>query len=516
MIPGVLAAVVLVRHSRVAFARAAPRLVALSALLSIPSLVLAYTFVQAARGKVGRLNTSGGLFGSIHLGNLGHPLNILQVLGIWPATDFRTPVHSPGVTYVLFVVLGLAIVFALGLAWRRGVWTVPLSTGRRSGRIPVLLLLGRVGLSSPWLDAKAMAEGSPAVLAAALAGAAACFQTGRRVVAALAGLAVAAGVLWSNGLSYGNVWLAPRPQLSELQTIGQRFAGQGPALMTEFQPYGARHFLRALDSEAASERQMHHPASVGRPLPAGQFADLDAFKLRAVLVYRTLVLRSSPVESRPPSVYRLVWRGRWYDVWQRPRRPRRILDHLSLGTDLDPAAVPRCPTDVLRLAAEARSTGGVLATVLAPERPIVADLAQSRHPSSWSVLDGSLLASDPGTASLRVSVARGGRYELWLGGSFRRTVTAAVDGHEVGSASDELNTSGQWVPLASVPLTAGSHNISLRYGGSPLAPGSGGFPFAMGPVALSGASAELPVTYVRPADARSLCGHRLDWLEAVS
>ena len=37
-------------------------------------------------------------------------------------------------------------------------------------------------------------------------------------------------------------------QLAELQKIGQLFAGQGPALMTEYQPYGVRHFLRKLDA----------------------------------------------------------------------------------------------------------------------------------------------------------------------------------------------------------------------------------------------------------------------------
>jgi hypothetical protein len=515
VIPAVLAAVFLLRRSRLTFAGSAARLVALTAVLSIPSLVLAYTFVRAASGSAGALNDTGGLFGSIHLGNLGHPLSNLQVLGIWPATDFRSPVHSSALTALMFVVLGLAILFGLVVAWRRRAWMVPLYLAAGAGGFVFLLLLGHAGLSSPWLDAKAMAAGSPAVLTAGVAGSAACFQVGRRVLAVLAGLAVAAGVLWSNGLSYGNVWLAPRSQLAEVQTIGQRFAGQAPALMTEFQPYGARHFLRQLDPEAASERRVRPiPLRTGSPVPAGQSADLDQFKLGAVLVYRTLVLRTSPVESRPPSVYRLVWKGHWYEVWQRPRTPRRILAHLSLGTDIDPAAVPSC-TDVLRLAAQARTAGGLLATVLRPRRPIVVELAQSNHPPSWRVFDGSLLATGPGSASIQATVPRSGTYGVWIGGSFRRTLTVVVDGRQVGSASDQINTSGQWVPLATARLTAGSHDITLRYGGSGLDPGSGGFPFEMGPLVLSTTTAELPVSYLKPADARSLCGRRLDWVEAV-
>ena len=57
-------------------------------------------------------------------------------------------------------------------------------------------------------------------------------------------LAIAGGVLWSNVDQYHDVWLAPRGQLHELETIGHEFAGDGPALMTNYEPYGARHFLR--------------------------------------------------------------------------------------------------------------------------------------------------------------------------------------------------------------------------------------------------------------------------------
>ena len=65
--------------------------------------------------------------------------------------------------------------------------------------------------------------------------------------------AIAAGVLWSNSLAYHEVTLAPCDQLAELERIGEEFAGQGPTLLTEYQPYGVRHFLREADPEAVSE-----------------------------------------------------------------------------------------------------------------------------------------------------------------------------------------------------------------------------------------------------------------------
>ena len=117
--------------------------------------------------------------------------------------------------------------------------------------------------------------------------------------------------MWSNALAYRDVNLAPRDQLAELETIGHRIAGQGPTLMTEYQPYGVRHFLRDADPEAASElRRRQVPLGDGRTLHKGETADTDRFQLGGLLVYRTLVLRRSPVQSRPPSPYRLTWRGR--------------------------------------------------------------------------------------------------------------------------------------------------------------------------------------------------------------
>jgi len=130
---------------------------------------------------------------------------------------------------------------------------------------------------------------------------------------------IALGVVWSNVLAFGDVTLAPREQLTELEQIGKRFAGQGPALMTEYQPYGVRHFLRNLDAEGASElRRRVVPLRDGSTVPTATSPDIAALLPEAVLEYRTLVLRRTPVGSRPPTQYRLAWQGRFYEVWQRP------------------------------------------------------------------------------------------------------------------------------------------------------------------------------------------------------
>ena len=100
--------------------------------------------------------------------------------------------------------------------------------------------------------------------------------TGRRLAAAAVATAVAGGVLWSNALGYGGVSLAPRDQLLELERIGDRIEGQGPTLMTEYEPYGARHFLRAADAEGISELRRHAiPLRDGTEVPKGGSTDTD-------------------------------------------------------------------------------------------------------------------------------------------------------------------------------------------------------------------------------------------------
>jgi hypothetical protein len=222
------------------------------------------------------------------------------------------------------------------------------------------------------------------------------------------------------------VTLAPREQLVELEAIGKQFEGQGPALMTEYQPYGVRHFLRGLDAEGASElRRRAIRLRNGSTVAKGGFADLARFRPDAVLAYRTLVLRRTPVGSRPPSPYRLVWQRRFYEVWQRPD------------------AVPVSASD---------------------PRPCAKPLA---------------------VAGSTLSVPKNGRYELWVGGSVRGELIALVDGRRVGQVRHQLNHAGQYTSLGQVELTAGSHTLESRHRLSRFRPGEGGEAWATGPLLVT-------------------------------
>jgi hypothetical protein len=288
--------------------------------------------------------------------------------------------------------------------------------------------------------------------------------------------------------------------------------------MTEYQPYGVRHFLRDADPEAASElRRRQVPLRSGQTLEKGKSADTDRFRLGALVVYRTLVLRRSPVQSRPPSPYRLTWRGDYYEVWQRPEGlESSVIDHLGLGGTRDPSAVPAC--GAVRELARRAGPGGTLA---AAERPPVETipLQDTSHPSAWQWADypHTLLPVTPGTIEAEVAAPRDARYEIWLGGSVRPQVDLTVDGRRVGEVRHQLNNQGEYVLLGRARLGAGHHSLAVRFHGADLHPGSGGSPSPVGPLQLSaGDAAQTRVIQLPSERAAELCGKPWDWIEALA
>lgn len=489
---------------------------ALGAVLALPALRTAHYILGQNGGfteQPSATHSGGGASSAVDLaqalGNLIRPLRLAQVVGIWPAADFRTDPVNNAITYALIVVVGAAAVAGIVIAYRRGAHALLFYVGTAAVGCAVIVHYG-----SPWVDGKAMASASPVALVAAMATAGALFEQGRRAIAGVLGALIVAGVVWSNVLGYGGVSLGPRDQLHELQQIGRRIAGHGPTLMTEYQPYGVRHFLRNAAAEGASELRVR-PVTLtnGETLPKAAYADLDQFQLGALLEYQTLVLRRSPVESRPPSAFKLVERGRWYEVWQRDPAAPQIVQHMGLGTPIEATGRASCPE--VRKLATAAGAGGRLATVFRPPA-IVTAVSTFAHPPSWTDTSGTdILPGSADSARGEVYVANPGSYQLWLGGSVRSHMSVLVDGHDIGGLRAQLNPNGQWTDVGGISLQAGKHSVELRYAGPDLAPGSAAPPAPLGPLALSLETSGDAVSYVPAADARSLCGKSLDWVEAV-
>lgn len=431
--------------------------------------------------------TQGGLTSAAELGNLVQPLSLAQVVGIWPTGDFRL---DPGNEALTAFLLALALLAAAAGAWfaylQRAWGPLLYLAGAGAGSVAVFIY------SSPWVGAKALASGAPAVLLLALAGAAFVATRIERILGTTLLAALLAGVLWSNTLAYQEVSLAPYDQLRELERIGEEIDGQGPALMTEYQPYGVRHFLRGADAEGVSElRYTPIPLRAGGEAEKGAWADTDEIELPSVLMYPTLVLRRNPAQSRPPSVYSLRSRGPYYEVWQRPPGSEEgtILDHLPLGEFPDPAAIPSC-AEVRRLAALA-GPDGRLATV---ER-------------------ATAIARPDAT---EIAVPRRGRYSVYLDGSTRNPIAVEIDGEEVGEVSDQLNPATQFLYFGDVELGPGRHPVEIVYGGEGLGPGRGTPGSPITTLALSRAEQEPSVRYFPTSQALRLCGRHLDWVEAIA
>jgi hypothetical protein len=498
------AAIVIRRQGALAGIRGAVVIALAAGALSAP-LIAAGGFVPP---------TSSPVTSDTAKGNLIEPLSVLQVFGVWPEGDFRLEPSDMTVTYVLIAVIALAAATALWLAWRRRAIGLLLFV---AGVIAACLAILVVG--SPWVDAKALATASPVVVFAALVGAGLLAAGGRRVEGAIVALVICGGVLWSNALAYHEANLAPRDRHAELERIGEQIAGQGPALMTEYEPYGVRHFLRKADAEGASElRRRLVPLRTGRPLRKLATADIDEFQLDGIRAYRTLVLRRSPIASRPPSVYRFLSRGRFYDVWQlAPGLEDSLLEHVPLGRTGDPAARPACG-QVLALARRASAAGARLAVSRVPSAVEVDLAAASTAGSATRPVPGRAGAVYPGEDArfdATISLRSSGTHLVYVGGAFKRRLDVSFDGRRVSSERHRLSHTGQYEPLGETELARGSHRVEVRYRPAELAPGSGGPAFELGPLYVVPESTP-SVELVPPSRARALCGQRLDWIESVA
>lgn len=418
------------------------------AVISIPTLTDARKYVDVAGDVVTAQE---------EVGNLAHPLPLIEVAGIWLEGDYRfTPTDGAGIDKLelTYLLIGLAAVAALlGTAWllrRRALGPLLFAVSS----LIALWYVTRTG--SPWADGKALAIASPAVLLLAALGPVALEALGARLEAMLLALAIAAGVLASNALAYHDVSLAPRDRLEELAEVGDRAAGQGPLLYTEFEEFG-KHFLREADPVGASEGFAVPGLSPelrkgGRP-PFAQPVSARSLKPADLARFSMLVQRRSPYGERPPGDWERIWTGDYYELWRNRARGRA-------ATGLGPVACPAPPV------------------LMAAYRPL---------PAGWTATsDRPPLVQTVGQGTVRGTIGprATGRYEVWLSGSFGRDVVVRIDGREVGRIGDELAQPAGWVQLGAVALRRGRHDVELVRGGGNLEPGNGDGPRKLGSLVL--------------------------------
>ena len=513
----------------------------LTAALMLPTWLLFSQSVTSTNGFAAANPSRETLYG-----NLTSALRGIQVAGIWLDGDFRTfPTPPPSViNHVLVYVVFAAAAFGIGwMAWRKRAGPI-IYVGVALAVLAFLSLKGTI----PWIMGKSLAFSSPAVLLAAMAGAAVLFSRENLIalgVGIIALGAITGGVIWSNYLQYHNVTLAPRARLAELQAIAPLAAREPPTFINEYEIYADRHFLRAGQPvEPAERRPVDLPTLNNALLTDSAWADIDAFALQTLAPYRSLVIRVSPTVSRPPSIYGRapVWSGRYYQLWQQPLHPtERVLAHVPLGDStvdpycgntsytgtaadcpIQPAAVPAC-TQVRSLAASAAGEHGELLAYERPNPYVVRAIAAVYSPSQWYISSPSLAPAATGArATATITLAHAVRgYRVWLGGSFQRGFDVSLDGRPIGSISDALNPLGAYEQVGPpLDLAAGRHTITVTYPTDGIGPGSADtepYYTELSGIALAPPQSDGRYLEATPAHAAAtLCGQTLDWLEIVA
>ncbi|MGI8558710.1 MAG: hypothetical protein ACR2ND_10430 [Solirubrobacteraceae bacterium] len=505
---------VLLTQGRVALGRrwllAAVLAIGVTVAASTAAILTLRQFYDAAVNTV----SSNSPMGS-SLGQLAHPLGVLQVAGVWLKGRYFEPIEPNTLRDTLTVVaawliMALVVLAAVGMARRRrpeaAAAVAPLL-------ITAIVVAPRV---SPYAQAKLLAILSPAIVLTAGLGLTFVWRRARPIAIVVgAGLLTAIGV--SDGFAYHDDKPAPQARLVAIKDAVEHTPGTGLILFNEFEEF-AKYFDPTGRVNVTSESITPRPVLLLRPVARfGQFFDLDLQRLDYVQSFDNIILRRSPVASRPPGSFRRVFENRFYEVWSRDRAQPAALLQLPLGNSVTSAAgTASCPA-VKQLVAKARGIGRQTSLLAAqPPETIVFDVAHAQNRSpGWPPnggVPGTLTVPGSGQAQGVINVAHPGRFFVWVRGDLPHPVRVQIDGRDIGKASG-VNTPGQWLPVGSVSLGQGRKVVRAYAGGGTLRPGDGALGL-IGPVALV---REEPAKLLRVSlgNAPSLCGKQLDWIEVV-
>jgi hypothetical protein len=448
-------------------------------------------------------------------GNLHRPLRVVQALGTWFGGSYI--VEPSGAA--LFATYGFIALTLVLLA----VGAVRVFARSRALFAWVLLILVvwlcLTESATSWTDAKTLMLTSPVALLVVWAGVAAAFASRWRAAAPALALVLLAGVLVSDALQYHASNLAPTARYQELASLNARFAGDGPALFTDYDEY-ALYDLRALD--VGGPDFIYPPDALAALVPRNGYpVDLDRVPPAAFAAYPLIITRRDPAASRPPSAYSLRWRGTYYEVWKRRHGAPSAIAHLGLagGRALSCGDVRAVAEAGLRWASAHAAGTPDVRLVAASAPPLVsASVVRARHTRGWSLGRVGLLMAGPGQLQTHFALPHRGVWELWLEGELMPVFQIAVDGHRLASISGQVGgtslTQQVMTPLA-VRLAAGAHSITITRRGAGLSPGGGGWSDLRAIFLTPAGNAESSLRETSLAGWRALCGEGLQWVEAL-
>ncbi len=479
----------------------------LTIVLSLPTIFVAARLAPVA--------VSGG---PPDLGNLAAAVPGWAAVGPWFTDDHRFPLAAAGQARPTYILIAIVLAFgALGLLRAVRARDLRLLALAAAGAVALAFVTHRAG---PWVDLKAYAVSAPISVALAFAGAAALASWRRiRWLAPVATVAIAGAILYGNALVYQDMTVTPYERFADLQRLGDKYAGQGPTVLPDFEEFG-EYLLRHERAAGVVNPPRGRFVLSAAARPNLQFdRDPDELDTDWLSEHRLLIVRRDPTGSRPPSNWALVERSRFYDVWRRRPDAPRVVAHLPLNGHPDDRGRRFCRR-VEKALADA-GPGAQLAYAVAPQvvRYVAPDAAA---PARWLPSDGQLIAQGPGRLEAVVTMPEAGDYAVWMQASVGRRVRVLVDGRPIGAIRWQENYPGQYEWIGTVRLRAGRHRLTIVRGGGSLLPGTGdgtdggGVTRRVGPVAFVPADAR-PPRAVSAGDADDVCRSdlRLDWVEVV-
>ncbi len=248
---------------------------------------------------------------------------------------------------------------------------------------------------------------------------------------------------------------------------------------------------------------------------AGHGGQLELGHIRqaALLAYPLIITRRDPSATRPPSAYRLLWQGAYYQVWgRRPGAPAALARFATRGV-----STVQC-SRVRAIARVAAARNGTLVAASPPDLVRI-DVEAARVPAAWQLLASWYLMTTPGTLSTTFWIPHPRIWNIWLQGQSMPAVIVRVDGRLAGVIHGELD--GDLVvpntaPPLPIHLRGGRHRLTVTRAGFSLAPGNGGSSILSAIFLTPAGAGEQQQLHTVPPDRwRQLCGHRYRWVEAV-
>ncbi len=173
----------------------------------------------------------------------------------------------------------------------------------------------------------------------------------------------------------------------------------------------------------------------------------------------------------------------------------------------------------MQLAHRASAAHGVLKTVFRPEVTVInqyGHIGVPKHFGFYGEPYALVYATNAYKLTLPFTVRSDGKYRVWVGGSFSSTLTAKLDGKQIGQQRNQTEWPGNFLFFGKAHLARGVHTLVIKHSGPDWGPGSAAKqPFGLGPFVIAQGTDDRSVTTVQPKAAHTLCGKSLDWVEAV-